>query len=387
MHSYPTDFHDITIHTGTTIAATVNIGHQLAGTSRGKTATTGQITGQWTMFAAAIGRTVVKGNITFPRWFSNGETITGSTTVTADAFKSTLHGGYVHAGTAVTATQSIASRPQGHISAGTKVTVVFNRTYQCSGTIHGTSSAHARMHNYPTDFHDLTIYTGTITTGAINFVEVVKPGSASPITGKTKVVAQLAIKLKLLANTIKAATKVKVYLRYGTGADIVLRTRTSGSLGVFFGINSWKGQAIHGKTIVTAQPPENRFKGLAAGKTTVGAHVTIGWGVAGYAAMYTALHTHYAGRNAHDGAVGFVDLTTLPAGDMGIPDEISGSTVPTADITVERHRVMTVFGNAGVAVERELVAHGTVTAGSGTRFVGEPIDPPMPVAKRITYYV
>lgn len=387
MHSYPTDFQDIVIHTRTVVAnAALDLLYKFAGAINGETSISGQLIGSWGMAATSTGKTNITGNITFPRWFSTGEIITGSTTVTGDAFKSTLHGGFVHAGTMVTAVQSIAARPQGHISAGTKISVVFYRKYNIEADVDGAGSVvHARLHVYPMDFYDVSIATGTVVSGTANMVEIIKQSGVSPIAGKTTVSATLINKIRMTANMIKAGTKLVANLRYGFGSDIIGRATVRARLGLMWG--DFKGTTIKGKTTIVAQPPENYFKGLAAGKTTVKATVTIGYAVVGNVLAGTTFYSHFPGRNAYNGPVGSVNLTAVPRGDLGIASEIDCSTTPSADITIERRRLLVVFGNAGLAVEKSMTAHGTVIAGTETRYVGEPLEAPVPVSAYNALYV
>lgn len=150
--------------------------------------------------------------------------------------------------------------------------------------------------------------------------------------------------------------------------------------------------------------------GISAGRTSVTGKVTRAFGTSGQAdgsssvtGSLTAglnqplspdaingastLHSHFGGRNPHDGPEGSVELGIFIAGDLGVADDINGSTASTADITIERHRLLVIFGNSGVAVEKNLVTHGTVTAGNGTRIVGEPLDVPQPVVAYSAFYV
>lgn len=64
-----------------------------------------------------------------------------------------------------------------------------------------------------------------------------------------------------------------------------------------------------------------------------------------------------------------------------------GKTVLTSDITIERERILLLFGNSGVAVDKSLVAHGSATAGTGIRQIGPPVDLPEKVSRLATYYV
>lgn len=393
LHDYPTDFQDITIHTSTRITnAALNLFEVIKSGQAaitGRTTVTGKVVGQWSLHAAVNPKTTVHGNVTFPRWFSSGQIITGSTTVTADAFKSTLHGGYVKAGTVVTGTQNVASRPSGAIHGGTKVTVAFYRSYNIFGNVNNARTVvKARLHVYPIDFQDVRLYDHTTVGGSLSMLSIFKASTVSTIAGRTVITATPSISVLLRTNTITGSTKVTGNVRYAFGYDLSLGTIVHGRLGIRTGINTWKPQTIKGKTTIVAQPPDNYFKGLAKNGTVVKGAITVGYATTGTTIVAaTTFRSHFPGRNAHDGPVGTVNLTAVPRGDLGIPSEISGSTTPAADITIERQRVLTVFGNAGLSVEKTLVAHGTATAGNETRYVGEPFDAHKPVSAYNALYV
>lgn len=65
----------------------------------------------------------------------------------------------------------------------------------------------------------------------------------------------------------------------------------------------------------------------------------------------------------------------------------AGSTVLIAAMFVERERVLTLFGSAGISADRSLVVHGMATAGTGIRQVGHPVDLPEKVSRLATFYV
>lgn len=392
-HSYPTDFYDVHIALRTTVTSTTLVmTERFAVAVHGKTKVAGQLYGTWKLVGGPSGKTRVTGNVTFPRWFSTGQLIAGQTSVTADAFRSTLHGGHALGGTAVTGYENVASRPSGAIHGRTVPTArFFFRYFLSGGTSHGKTALKSRLHSYPTDFQDVFLRTRTsVSAQGINLSTSFTKALLSPITARTTVVADPAIALQLRCQNITGSTKVAAKARSGFGGDAKGLTNLKARVGLLFGKISFSGSRIATRTTVTGIAPRNGFVGTATCWTAFAPRPFLGIAfptVVSTIAGLTAFHTHFGGRvNPHDGPIGSVALTAVPRGDMGVPDEIDGSSGISADVSVERSRILAFTGNTGLAVDRSLVASGSAAGGNGTRIVGVPWDMPETVMSHPSLY-
>lgn len=224
----------------------------------------------------------------------------------------------------------------------------------------------------------------SVTASTLHLARVLPKAAVSPIIGKTSVACKPFTVAHALTGRVQGATTVTGKARYGVSGDVAGRTRLTARVALLMG--GLKG-AIRASTRVSARPPQNAFVVVSRGKTTVQGRLQIRYALAGSVLTSTAFHSHFPGRNAHDGPLGSVNLTAVPHGDLGLPNEISGSSTLTADITIERSRLLVVLGNAGLAVQMSLVAHGTAIAGTETRYVGEPLAAPVPVTAYSALYV
>jgi hypothetical protein len=325
--------------------------------------------------------TTVTANLIKPK-FLVGSTATCGTTV-AGAVTVHLLRGTIPTRTTVVGQAVNKGRFAGAIATRTTTTARLGVRYEVAATLSARTTVSARMHSYPTDFQDVFIRMRTDVAGQIGL----KARLSAAITAKTVVTALLTNRVSLITGGMSMRTTVTGRARYTFGADLILRTLTHGRLGIRTGINSWSGRTIAGKTVVTGTAPSNGFVGTAVGRTRLTVILTRATAAQGTANCATQFHTHFNGRFAHEGPFGSVNLTSVPHGDLGIPDDITCSTAPTADITVERQRMLVVFGNAGLSVDRSLVAHGNATAGTGIRQVGSPVDLPEKVSRQVAYYV
>lgn len=387
-------------------ASTLHGGHVATGTTvTGETLTLAE---RWKPGQSSTiqGKTAPRGTLSLINLTISGKLVTGKTTVTADLVKpkflspSTIAAttqvsavldrhilrGAINTGTSVGAQMANKGKLFGQVTDKTGITATLRRLTALATSAAGVTTVRGRLHSYPTDFQDVRIITGTRLSGAIGISTSIQKATVSTITGKTTVISALVDRLRLAASPITGRTSVTAKLRFAFGNDIIGRTGVFGRLGIKTGLSDFNGK-VKTRTTVTALPPENRFKGTSAGKTIVKAQITIAFAVTGNVLTGTSFHSHFPGRRAYDGPMGSVNLTAVPRGDLGVASEIGCSTTPTADITIERRRLLVMFGNAGLAVQRGLVAHGTVVAGTETRYVGERLDAPVPVAARSPYYV
>lgn len=380
------------LHGQTIIAGTVVSGRyptglvQLRAASVGHSGVHGQLTGQWGGAGAVVCRSTVHAALGRLDLLTSG-VIAGSTVVHAvapDIYL--LPATHISTRTTVGAylTEQVLALAPRTVSGRTTVRAVFAAHYLFGGAPTGSTAIKGRLHVYPEDFQDVRIYSHTTVTGGVTFSSRLASGV---IAGRTRVSALAAVRLMLHAGLIAGKTSIKGNLRYAFGNDIIGRTTARGRVGIQTGINTWKGWTIQGRTRIVAQPPENYFKGICAGRTTVTTAMTIAYAVTGTTVTTTSFHSHFPGRTSHDGPVGSVNLTTVPRGDLGTASEIDGSSALSADITIERHRLMVVFGNVGVSVPKNLIVEGTVVAGPETRYVGGPLEAPVPVRPYGVLYV
>jgi hypothetical protein len=288
-------------------------------------------------------------------------TITDSTTVTAVISSRAPVAGAVTCSTAVTGTASVHILRAPAIHGATTLTALLN--------LNAAPSA--------------IVVCRTTPTGTLNLAEVIQASQVSTIHARSTVSAAISRAFNLSGGTAHCATTVHVAVSYRFGATLFLRTDVHGRVGIRRGSFG----SIACRTSIVAQPPANRFTGTCIGRTSILVTLTNARPVTATVTCTTTFHSHFRGHIPHDGPIGSVTLTQVPHGDLGIPDEISCSTVLVADITVERHRMLVVFGNAAVSVDRSLVVPGTAIAGTGIRQVGHPVDLPEKVRRHATFYV
>lgn len=129
--------------------------------------------------------------------------------------------------------------------------------------------------------------------------------------------------------------------------------------------------------------------GNSTGSSTMRASMTVGvsQGLEGQADGISSLHSHISGRHPYDGPAGSVNLSVLAAGDLGTAEDVLGQSTVGANLTLTSARLVQLFGNAGVSVDRSLVAQGTAAGGSETKQTGAPAQPQQAVTQLSPYYV
>lgn len=410
----------------TTVTGNLTASRGLAGSVSGHTAVTGRIGLKY----AAAGNIACRTAVTGTAFVSvlNPNAIHGSTTVTGSLVLQEALTGAIHARTIVTGRIIEALALTGSINARTTVSGTLIRLYFGTGSIAGSTTVTGALETH--DLNG-AIHARTITTGFLNLAELLTgrtcagttsvhaslsianspffgaiSGSTtvrglmyiSPqdsfgrITGRTSVTGVAYVSLhinaavharttingtitgiRIVAGTIHCKTVVAAKVRNGFGADLfcttnVILPRLSFSPMILTGRN------IAARTIVNASSLINPWSGRAVCRSTVSGTIRLAFGlvprnvIAGVTKLHSIIYWDRSGRNPpRIGPDGFVTLTDLPMGDLGLPSIIDTRTTTTGALLDLRHRQLTFYGSVGLQSPGRLTWVGDMARGTGTR--------------------